>query len=137
MKKFIKTGALTAAVLLTGVVSAVSAVAFPAFSGADKTAAWKGMPGNAAFVDMTDNNDAAVDFSAEAEMAAVLKQGSKGGEVKEVQRRLKQRHENNGGVFQRGDDGRVRRVQGGHRAASGKRARPAAEKPAENAPPAD
>ena len=62
MKKFIKTGALTAAVLLTGVVSAVSAVAFPAFSGADKTAAWKGMPGNAAFVDMTDNNDAAVDF---------------------------------------------------------------------------
>lgn len=84
MKKFIKTGALTAAVLLTGVVSAVSAVAFPAFSGADKTAAWKGMPGNAAFVDMTDNNDAAVDFSAEAEMAAVLKQGSKGGEVKEV-----------------------------------------------------
>ena len=90
MKKFIKTGALTAAVLLTGVVSAVSAVAFPAFSGADKTAAWKGMPGNAAFVDMTDNNDAAVDFSAEAEMAAVLKQGSKGGEVKEVQRRLKQ-----------------------------------------------
>ena len=90
MKKFIKTGALTAAVLLTGVVSAVSAVAFPAFSGADKTAAWKGMPGNAAFVDMTDNNDAAVDFSAAAEMAAVLKQGSKGGEVKEVQRRLKQ-----------------------------------------------
>ena len=86
MKKFIKTGALTAAVLLTGVVSAVSAVAFPAFSDADKTAAWKGMPGNAAFVDMTDNNDAAVDFSAEAEMAAVLKQGSKGGEVKEVQR---------------------------------------------------
>ena len=37
-----------------------------------------------------------------------------------VQRRLKQRHENNGGVFQRGDDGRVRRVQGGHLAASGK-----------------
>ena len=34
-----------------------------------------------------------------------------------VQRRLKQRHENNGGVFQRGDDGRVRRVQGGHLAA--------------------
>ncbi len=89
MKKFIKTGALTAAVLLTGVVSAVSAAAFPASSEAGKTAAWNDALGTA-LVDVTDNNGELAEFSVDAEMAAVLKQGSKGGEVKEVQRRLKQ-----------------------------------------------
>lgn len=78
MKKFIKTGALTAAILLTGVVSAVSAAALPALASGKTT----GSAGNDAFVEMIYNNRAAE--------AAVLKQGATGGEVKEVQRRLKQ-----------------------------------------------
>ena len=66
MKKFIKTGALTAAILLTGTISAIAA-------------------GNSALVEAEDKTA----FGG-AEWAAVLKPGSKGGEVKEVQRRLKQ-----------------------------------------------
>lgn len=86
MKKFIKKGALTAAILLTGVVSAVFA-AVPALS-SDKTVR-NGAQENAAFVGLNDI-DGAAGFFADAEEAAVLRQGSTGGEVKEVQRRLKQ-----------------------------------------------
>lgn len=86
MKKFIKTGALTAAVMLTGILAATAA-AFPASSHTDKASAWA-VAENEALVGETDNIDAG--FSVEAERAAVLKTGSKGGEVKEVQRRLKQ-----------------------------------------------
>lgn len=87
MKKFIKTGTLTAAVLLTGIVSAVAAAALPASSKAGKTTAWDAS-GKAALVRETDNGPEEA-FSIDAERAAVLKQGSTGGEVKEVQRRLK------------------------------------------------
>ena len=83
MKKFIKTGALTAAILLTGTISAIAA-ALPASPRADRSV-WETAAGNSALVEAEDNNA----FGG-AEWAAVLKPGSKGGEVKEVQRRLKQ-----------------------------------------------
>ena len=82
MKKFIKTGALTAAILLTGTISAIAA-ALPASPRADRSV-WETAAGNSALVE-ADNNA----FGG-AEWAAVLKPGSKGGEVKEVRRRLKQ-----------------------------------------------
>ena len=82
MKKFIKTGVLTAAILLTGAISAVAA-ALPASPRADRSV-WETAAGNSALVE-TDNSACGV-----AEWAAVLKPGSKGGEVKEVQRRLKE-----------------------------------------------
>lgn len=82
MKKFIKTGALTAAILLTGTISAIAA-ALPASPRAGRSV-WETAAGNSALVE-ADNNA----FGG-AEWAAVLKPGSKGGEVKEVQRRLKQ-----------------------------------------------
>jgi len=85
MKKFIKTGALTTAVLLTGVVSAVSAAVLPALSSDRK--AENGLWKNTAFVETLDKEAEVAEAYTEA---AVLKQGSKGNEVKEVQRRLKQ-----------------------------------------------
>lgn len=77
MKKFIRRGALTAAVLVTGTIAAVSA-AVPSVLGKNGVAAGRNASELTAITQVYEDRE-----------AAVLRQGSTGGEVKEVQRRLK------------------------------------------------
>ena len=77
MKKFIRRGALTAAVLVTGTIAAVSA-AVPSVLGKHGVAAGRNASELTAITRVYEDRE-----------AAVLRQGSTGGEVKEVQRRLK------------------------------------------------